>query len=59
MYNIKEIKKALKLLAKYDYAYTKVSRELGIPITTLRMWRNKEINNISFITKKRNKKKKW
>ena len=45
MYDIKTIRVALKLLKKYDYKFIKVSRELGIKINTLRLWRNKELNN--------------
>lgn len=46
MYDIKIIKKALKLLKQYDYSFIKVSRELGIQCTTLRKWRKKEIKKI-------------
>lgn len=59
MYTIKEIKEALKLLSIYDYAYTKVSRKLSIPVSTLRMWHKKEINSIPLVNKRRNRKKKW
>jgi transposase-like protein len=42
MYDIKIIKKALRLLKQYDYSFIKVSRELGIKVTTIRRWYNKE-----------------
>lgn len=42
MYDIKTINKALRLLNKYDYSFTKVSRKLGIKITTLRCWHKKK-----------------
>lgn len=44
MYSLKDKKKAVDLLIKYDYAYTQVMRELGYPNirTTLTKW-NKEL----------------
>ena len=39
MYDIKTIKKALRLLKKYDYKFIKVSQELSIKVNTLRQWR--------------------
>lgn len=59
MYDIKTIKVALKLLKKYDYKFIKVSRELGIRINTLRLWRKKELNNLPLVNNKRNKPSKW
>ena len=59
MYDIKTIKVALKLLKKYDYKFIKVSRELGIKINTLRLWRKKELNNLPLVNNKRNKPSKW
>lgn len=46
MYDIKTINKALKLLEQYDYQFIKVSRELGIPRATLRLWRKKQIKGV-------------
>lgn len=59
MYNLKTIKKALKLLKQYDYKFIKVSRAMNIKVNTLRSWYKKEINNIQLVTKTRNKKSKW
>ena len=59
MYDIKTIKKALKLLEKYDYKFIKVSRKLGIKITTLRSWYKKEINNEPLLIKTKQKSSKW
>ena len=59
MYDIKTIKKALKLLKQYDYKFIKVSREMNIKVHTLRTWYNKEINNLPLLIKTRNKKSKW
>jgi len=59
MYDIKTIKKALKLLEQYDYQFTKVSRELGIPRTTLRLWRKKQLNGEPLLKHSRNKHSKW
>lgn len=56
MYDIKIIKKALKLLKQYDYSFIKVSRELNIPSTTLRSWHKKELNKEPLLTHIRNKK---
>ena len=44
MYSLKDKKKAVDLLIKYDFAYTQVMRELGYPNsrTTLNKW-NKEL----------------
>ena len=44
MYSLKDKKKAIDLLIKYDYAYRQVIRELGYPNsrTTLTKW-NKEV----------------
>ena len=55
MYDIKTIKKALKLLKQYDYKFIKVSRKLGIPRATLRSWHRKELENkLSLIIKDQN-----
>ena len=59
MYDLKTIKKALKLLKQYDYKFIKVSRAMNIKVRTLRSWHKKEINNIPLVTKTRNKKSKW
>ena len=59
MYDIKTIKKALRLLKKYDYKFIKVSQELSIKVNTLRLWRKKELNNLPLVNKKRNKPNKW
>ena len=59
MYDLKTIKKALKLLKQYDYKFIKVSRAMNIKVNTLRSWYKKEINNIPLVTKTRNKKSKW
>ncbi len=59
MYDIKTIKKALRLLKKYDYKFIKVSQELSIKVNTLRLWRKKELNNLPLVNKKRNKPSKW
>ncbi len=59
MYDIKIIKRALKLLKQYDYSFIKVSRKLGIKVPTLRKWRNKEINNEPLLLHTRNKSSKW
>jgi len=44
MYSLKDKKKAIDLLIKYDYAYRQVIRELGYPASrsTLHDW-NKEL----------------
>ncbi|MCR5786738.1 MAG: IS3 family transposase [Acholeplasmatales bacterium] len=59
MYDIKIIKKTLRLLKQYDYSFIKVSRELGIKVTTIRRWYNKEKNNEPLQLHTRNKKSKW
>lgn len=59
MYKLSTIKKALKLLKKYDYSYCKVSRELGINARTLRCWHKKEINNEPLVCLTHNKKSRW
>jgi len=59
MYDIKIIKKALRLLKQYDYSFIKVSRELGIKVATIRIWYNKEKNNEPLQLRTRNKKSKW
>ena len=59
MYDLKTIKKALKLLKQYDYKFIKVSRAMNIKVRTLRSWHKKEINNIPLVPKTRNKKSKW
>ena len=42
MYDLKTIKKALKLLKQYDYKSIKVSRAMNIKVNTLRSWYKKE-----------------
>ena len=42
MYDLKTIKKALKLLKQYDYKFIKVSRAMNIKVNTLRSWHKKE-----------------
>ena len=59
MYDIKIVKKALKLLKQYDYSFIKVSRTTGIKVNTLRSWHKKEIANLPFQKKNRIKKSKW
>ncbi len=57
MYDIKTINKALKLLEQYDYKFIKVSRKLGIKVTTLRS--KKKVNNKPLLNSTRNKASKW
>lgn len=59
MYDIKTINKALKLLEQYDYKFIKVSRKLGIKVTTLRSWFKKKVNNKPLLNSTRNKRSKW
>ena len=42
MYDLKTIKKTLKLLHKYDCQFAKTSRETGIKARTIRRWYNCE-----------------
>lgn len=42
MYDIKTIKKTLRLLKKYDYQFAKTSKQTGIKVRTLRSRYNKE-----------------
>lgn len=57
MYDIKTINKTLKLLEQYDYKFIKVSRKLGIKVTTLRS--KKKVNNKPLLNSTRNKASKW
>jgi transposase-like protein len=59
MYDIEFIKDALKLLKKYDYKFTKTSRELGISSMVLRTWYKKKLNKQPLLKKTRNRKSKW
>lgn len=42
MYDIKTIKKTLRLLKKYDYQFAKTSKQTGIKVRTIRSRYNKE-----------------
>ena len=53
MYDLKTIKKALKLLKQYDYKFIKVSRAMNIKVKTLRSWHKK---NKQYSTCYKNKK---
>ena len=59
MYSLKDKKKAVDLLIKYDYAYTQVMRELGYPNsrTTLTKWNKelKETGNLKFRYQRRSR----
>lgn len=42
MYNLKEIKHALKVLEKYDFQFSKTSKSTGIKARTIRCWHSKQ-----------------
>ena len=58
MHKLKEIKKALDLLDKYDGQLRKTSRKLGISYSTLKSWKIKRDKNIPLIKKDRKRESK-
>lgn len=59
MYDIKVIKRTLKLLEKYGYQLQKTSYVTGIKTRTIRSWYNKQKQGRPLLITTRNKSKKW